>query len=77
MAVALHSSVSQCVLVGAHNSILQAGAAAGVLSVAVPAGLSARREFPAAHARFDGFGAGGGLSWSRLEALLLKQRDPH
>ena len=77
MAVALHSSVSQCVLVGAHNSILQAGAAAGVLSVAVPARLSARREFPAAHARFDGFGAGGGLSWSRLEALLLKQRDPH
>ena len=74
MATSLGSSVQRCALVGAQNFVLQSASASGVLSVAVPSGPAFRQVFPGAHVRFDGFGAGGGLSWTRL-TVLIKQRS--
>eukprot|EP00803_Ostreobium_quekettii_P000780 evm.model.scf_68EXC.9 EVM.evm.TU.scf_68EXC.9 scf_68EXC:123378-131661(+) len=67
---AMGCSLKDCAVVVASNGTAQTASAAGAVSLAVPAGLSRRGSFPDAAAVFDGFGAGGGLTWNRVAALL-------
>ena len=51
----------------------QAAKGAGMAAIAVPSSLSTRMTPAAADACFaDGFGAGGGLTWNRLTAVLQR-----
>eukprot|EP00198_Chlamydomonas_reinhardtii_P006175 XP_001695511.1 predicted protein [Chlamydomonas reinhardtii] len=60
---------ARTVVVAASNSILSAGEAAGLFPVVVPRKFALQGSFPAARAKFDGFGAGL-ATWPRLLALL-------
>ncbi len=52
---------------------LQAAKGAGMAAIAVPSSLSTRMTPATADACFtDGFGAGGGLTWNRVVAILQR-----
>lgn len=73
VAVTMGCSLKDCAIVAATNDMAQVAAAAGAVSLAVPAGLAQRGSFPGAMSTFDGFGAGGGLTWNRVVALLKER----
>ncbi|GFR47046.1 hypothetical protein Agub_g8731 [Astrephomene gubernaculifera] len=56
--------------VAASNGVMQAAAGAGLVPVAVPRKFATQGTFPAAVAKFEGFGAGA-ATWPRLRSLLL------
>ncbi|KAG2430079.1 hypothetical protein HXX76_010178 [Chlamydomonas incerta] len=60
---------ARTVVVAASNSMLSAGEAAGLFPVVVPRKFALQGSFPAARAKFGGFGAGL-ATWPRLLALL-------
>ncbi len=65
----LPASAARTAFLGSSNEALKAAQGAGLLSVAVPAALSTRGRFEADMV-CDGFGAGGGASFSRIQAML-------
>lgn len=67
------TSASRCAVLAASSSVMEAAKGAGALCLAVPPSLSARGRFPAADATLDGYGQGGGASWPRIKAALLKR----
>lgn len=52
----------------------EAGKSAGLLSLAIPPSVAKRGGFAAADAMFDGYGAGGGLTWRKAKLLLEKKQ---
>ncbi|EFJ52558.1 hypothetical protein VOLCADRAFT_86777 [Volvox carteri f. nagariensis] len=60
---------SSTLAVAASNAMLQAAAGSGLFPVAVPRRFATQGSFPAARAKFDGFGPGL-ATWPRLRALL-------
>eukprot|EP00884_Botryococcus_braunii_P004901 jgi/Botrbrau1/14411/Bobra.0014s0058.1 len=63
--------LSRCAFLTANNATLQAARGGGLLTAAVPASRSGRGGFADAELVFDGFGPGGGATWSRLRDKLL------
>jgi hypothetical protein len=61
----LSISINRFAFLGGTNSVLKAAKGAGMLSIAVPAALSSRGQY-SADAQMDGYGPGGGVTWSRL-----------
>lgn len=61
---------ARCALLGATEFTLQAGRTAGMLTVSVPTALAGRFKLPSAQLSFDGFGPGGGVTWSRIVPRL-------
>ena len=57
-------------LVAASHSLMEDAKGAGVLTAGVPPSLAARGGYSAMDAHFDGFGAGGGLTWRKLKGML-------
>ena len=53
----------------------EAGKSAGMLALGVPPGVASRGGFSAADAIFDGYGAGGGLTWAKANLILNKRRQ--
>lgn len=54
--------------------VQEAGKSVGMLALGVPPSVAMRGGFSAADAIFDGFGAGGGLTW-RKARLILDRRN--
>jgi hypothetical protein len=52
----------------------EAAKSAGMLALAVPPSVAMRGGFAAADAVFDGYGAGGGLTWYKTKLLLEKRQ---
>jgi hypothetical protein len=63
-------SAAESVMVAASHSIMEAGKGVGMFVAGVPPSLAQRGGFAAADASFDGFGAGGGLTWRKAKAML-------
>jgi hypothetical protein len=61
---------SSSVLVAVSNSLMSSAKGAGLYTCAVPPSLQARGGYTAADGMYDGFGAGGGLTWARLQRRL-------
>jgi len=66
--------VSSSVLVAVSNSLMSSAKGAGLFTCAVPPSLQARGGYTAADGMYDGFGAGGGLTWSRVQRQLEARR---
>lgn len=66
---ALGCSASTSALVGASNSIMRTGQAAGLFVAGVPPSFAARGGYDAADAIFDGYGAGN-LTWRKVKAMI-------
>lgn len=66
----LQCSASDSVMVAASHSLMEAAKGAGMMVAGVPPSLAARGGYAAADAMFDGFGAGGGLTWRKTKAML-------
>ena len=47
----------------------------GMLTLGVPPSVAMRGGFSAADAIFDGFGAGGGLTWRKARLILDKRNE--
>jgi hypothetical protein len=56
-----------------HDCVQEAAKSAGMLALAVPPNVASRGGFSAADAVFDGYGAGGGLTWRKAKLLLRKK----
>ncbi|EFN59021.1 hypothetical protein CHLNCDRAFT_137701 [Chlorella variabilis] len=74
LADSLGTSPGSTLVVGGGHTILEAGRSAGMLALAVPPSVAMRGGFAAADAVFDGYGAGGGLTWWKAKLLLQKKR---
>ena len=61
-------------LVAVSNSLMSSAKSAGLFTCGVPPSLQGRGGYTAADGIFDGFGAGGGLTWRRLESKLAARR---
>lgn len=61
---------SMSALVAASGVVMEAAKGAGLYVAGVPPSLAARGGYSAMDAGFDGFGAGGGLTWRRLRSIL-------
>jgi beta-phosphoglucomutase-like phosphatase (HAD superfamily) len=70
VAATLDVPSSRCLAIAASSDLVNAAAAAGMVPVAVPRKMAGAASYPAAAAKFDGFGPGGGATWNRLAALL-------
>jgi hypothetical protein len=57
------------------SCLQEAGKSAGMLALGVPPGVASRGGFSAADAIFDGYGAGGGLTWAKANLILNKRRE--
>ncbi|KAK9853875.1 hypothetical protein WJX84_010565 [Apatococcus fuscideae] len=66
----------RCAVVAANHTTMQALQGMGMLVAAVPASLSKRGRFTSADMKYDGFGPGGGVTWSRLKASLSRRALP-
>lgn len=60
-------------MVGVSNSLMSSAKSAGLYTCGVPPSLQARGGYTAADGLFDGFGAGGGLTWRRLQSKLAER----
>lgn len=63
-------SASSSALVAVSNGLMECAKGAGLFTAGVPPSLTARGGYTAMDASFDGFGAGGGLTWKRLSRAL-------
>lgn len=63
-------SASSGALVAVSNGLMESAKGAGLFTAGVPPSLTARGGYTAMDASFDGFGAGGGLTWRRLSRAL-------
>lgn len=61
---------SKTAVVAGQHSLMSAAKSAGLLVAAVPPSLAARGGYESADAQFDGFGAGGGVTWRKLRSML-------
>ena len=61
---------SRAALVAASHSLMEAAKGAGLATAGVPPSLMARGGYAAMDWGFDGFGAGGGLTWRKLKSML-------
>lgn len=52
----------------------EAGKTAGMLTLGVPPSVAMRGGFSAADGIFDGYGAGGGLTWRKAKLMLQKMQ---
>lgn len=68
-------STSSSALVAVSNSLMSSAKGAGLLTCAVPPSLQARGGYTAADGMYDGFGAGGGLTWGRMLRKLDERVD--
>lgn len=57
-------------LVAVSNGLMECAKGAGLFTAGVPPSLTARGGYTAVDASYDGFGAGGGLTWKRLSRAL-------
>lgn len=69
----LQCSAAESVMVAASHSIMEAGKGVGMFVAGVPASRSKRGGFSAADGSFDGFGAGGGLTWRKAKTMMESQ----
>lgn len=67
---------SKSALVAASHGLMESAKMAGLKTFGVPPSLAARGGYTAMDAGFDGFGAGGGLTWRKLKAILLSESKP-
>jgi len=67
--------VDASVLVAVSNSLMSSAKSAGLFTCGVPPSLQGRGGYTAADGIFDGFGAGGGLTWRRLSKSLAARRQ--
>lgn len=72
---ALGCSSCDSALIAASHSIMEAAKAAGMYTAGVPPSLTARGGYSAMDVGFDGFGAGGGLTWRKLKSKMMKKAD--
>lgn len=70
----LDCTLASTVLVAGQHSLMSSGKSVGLLVAAVPPSLAARGGYGSADAQFDGFGAGGGVTWRKLRAMLEARR---
>lgn len=63
-------SAGRGAMVAANHSTMEAAKTAGLMAAAVPPSLAARGGYSAADASFDGYGAGGGVTWRKLKAMM-------
>lgn len=69
--VAANSGTSKSsALVAVSNGLMESAKGAGMFTAGVPPSLAARGGYTAMDAGYDGFGAGGGLTWRRLNSIL-------
>ena len=54
---------------------MQAGRGAGLLTLAVPPPVAKRGSYQYANARYDGYGAGGGLMWRQVASKIRSRAD--
>jgi beta-phosphoglucomutase-like phosphatase (HAD superfamily) len=66
----LQCSAAESVMVASSHSIMEAGKGVGMFVAGVPASRGKRGGFSAADGSFDGFGAGGGLTWRKAKTML-------
>lgn len=74
LAATLGCSPSNTMVVAGGHTMMEAGKSVGMLALGVPPSVAMRGGFSAADAIFDGFGAGGGLTW-RKARLILDRRN--
>ncbi|KAG7671940.1 hypothetical protein Ndes2526B_g07123 [Nannochloris sp. 'desiccata'] len=63
-------SAAESVMVASSHSIMEAGKGVGMFVAGVPASRGKRGGYSAADGSFDGFGAGGGLTWRKAKTML-------
>jgi hypothetical protein len=71
---AMGCELRRSVVVAATQSLAEAGRGAGLMTTGVPPSYSARGGYPSMDHVFDGFGAGGGLTWRKLGMLLDRRQ---
>ncbi|KAL4437025.1 hypothetical protein ABPG75_004164 [Micractinium tetrahymenae] len=74
LAATLGCPLSNTIVVAGGHTMMEAGKSVGMLALGVPPSVAMRGGFSAADAIFDGFGAGGGLTW-RKARLMLHRRN--
>ncbi|PSC67069.1 haloacid dehalogenase-like hydrolase domain-containing protein [Micractinium conductrix] len=74
LAATLGSPLNKTVVVAGGHSIME-GKSVGMLTLGVPPSVAMRGGFSAADAIFDGFGAGGGLTWRKARLILDKRNE--
>ena len=62
-------------MVAASHSLMSAAKSCGVLVAGVPPSLAKRGGYSAMDAGFDGFGAGGGLTWRKAKIMLDARKN--
>lgn len=72
--IGMSPSLACLACLAAALRLQEAGRSAGMLALAVPPSVAMRGGFAAADAVFDGYGAGGGLTWWKAKLLLQKKR---
>ena len=72
LAATLGTRLANTMLVAGGHTIMEAGKTAGMLTLAVPPSAAQRGGF-SADAIFDGYGAGGGLTWRKAKLILEKK----
>lgn len=70
----MECSAVDSVMVAASHSLMEAAKGVGMLVAGVPPSLAARGGYSAMDAGFDGFGAGGGLTWRKAKAMLESKK---
>jgi beta-phosphoglucomutase-like phosphatase (HAD superfamily) len=69
IAATLDVPASRCIAIAASSDLINAAAAAGMVPVAIPRRMAFSASYPAAAAKFEGFGPGA-ATLGRLQSLL-------
>lgn len=75
LAATLGCAPSNTMVVAGGHTMMEAGKSVGMLSLGVPPSVAMRGGFSAADAIFDGFGAGGGLTWRKARLILDRRNE--
>lgn len=69
VAATLDVPAARCMTIASSSELINAAAAAGMVPVAIPRKMAYSASYPAAVAKFEGFGPGA-ATFNRLQALL-------
>ena len=71
----MECAAADSVMVAASHSLMEAAKGVGMLVAGVPPSLAKRGGYSAMDAGFDGFGAGGGLTWRKVKAMVEAKKN--
>lgn len=69
VAATLDVPASRCLVIASSSDLINAATAAGMVAIAMPRKMAYSASYPAAAAKFEGFGPGA-ATFGRLQSLL-------